>query len=157
MDIVHDPITAGMVKALLDAPAVTGLPLWVSGTSYSVGKQTVSPTDFCQYICISATSDTADPASNVAKWRRFGLSAIKSIQRGTLYVPNSTDTITQTISQVNPARSELRLLSSISRSGSSVAVATGRITLTDSTTITASTVNATAGAQFYSWELTEYF
>lgn len=152
------------------AKAVGGgsaLELWVSGTAYDRGKQVISPTDLGVYIRKVTGAGTTDPASDLANWQPFGGRAIKSIQRGTVSV-NGGSTSNVTISAVNPAKTELRLLSAsfgtVYRYGGNSTIdhmnSANMISLLNSTTIQAvggnSNAGQTAGVSI-SWELTEYY
>jgi hypothetical protein len=77
---------------------------------------------------------------------------IKSIQRGVIYLQAGTTNLTQTITAVNPVKTELRFLGSLG----SVSYELPFGQLTNSTTITASRFN-TAGGSYFSWELTEFY
>lgn len=86
---------------------------------------------------------------------QFGGAAIKSIQRGTISLANTTGTSgTSTLSPaVVTAKSELRLVGI----GSDTASYTpAYIVLTNTTTVTA-TRAAAGGAIVVSWELTEFY
>ena len=82
----------------------------------------------------------------------FGGGGIKSIQRGKSIAPTNVNSWTVTISAVNPAKTELRLLGYTADPGAWPP----HIELTNATTITV-TRAANNGAQAtVSWELTEH-
>jgi hypothetical protein len=95
-----------------------------------------------------------DPSSGV--WRIFGIgvSAVKSIQRGTIVIGNGVSTNTATITAVVTAKSEVRFL------GVSCDQATAdhhaRVALTNSTTVTA-TRTTTTDATTVGYEVTEHY
>ena len=86
---------------------------------------------------------------------------IKSIQRGTITIPTTTNSATATISSVTTSKSELRLLGGrVDTAATTAALAQSlpEIQLTNATTITA-TRGAPTGAVpvvVVSWELTEW-
>lgn len=87
-----------------------------------------------------------------------GGTSIKSIQRGTITVASATSA-TATITSVDTAKSELRMLGETMSTAASIgALATNfvRISLTNATTITATRISAAADATIVSWELTEW-
>lgn len=47
-------------------------PLWVSGSTYLVGSLTSSPASGLLYRCITNTSGTTDPSTDVANWAALG-------------------------------------------------------------------------------------
>lgn len=84
-----------------------------------------------------------------------GGGGIKSIQRGVMTFPSTAaGTATATITAVNTAKSELRLLG-VSSNGGTAADQVLRISLTNSTTITATKEGASSQPSL-SWELTEW-
>lgn len=76
------------------------------------------------------------------------------VQRGVINMGPGTNSATATISSVNTARSELRFLGS-DYSFLNFYEAFGRVSLTNSTTITA-TRSGTGNSVNVSWELTEW-
>lgn len=87
----------------------------------------------------------------------FGTNArrgiIKSIQRGTTSITAGNSSATSTISAVDTSKAELRYLGRVVTStGGDVS---GRLVLTNSTTITA-TREGTIGTTSLSWEVTEF-
>ena len=81
---------------------------------------------------------------------------INSIQRGTILITVSGTSATATVSSVDTTKSELSLLG-----GSGVMISTPemfypRITLTNSTTITATIPYQSGANTILSWELLEY-
>lgn len=138
-----------------------GVPeFWVSGTTYAVGEQVISPTDFGVYIRKLAGAGTTDPASDATNWQPFGGRAIKSVQRGIASSGNIT------ISPVNPAKTEIRVLGwsppsntvSTAVTQADVKAFAGRVSLTNATTLTcAFSILGTASNGQVSWELTEYY
>ena len=128
---------------------------WVSGTTYALGKTVRSPTDHQRYVRVVAGAGTTDPANDATNWRPDGGRAIKSVQRGTINIPNGGAIGTATVSAVNPAKTEFRFHGGAGRSsGGAVLIPT--ITLTNSTTVTANAGGVAAGSLGVNWELTEY-
>lgn len=126
--------------------------VWVTGTTYAAGKVVWSPTDYQYYMRKSAGAGSTDPSSDTTNWQPTGDRAIKSIQRGTILVNGSG---TATISTVNTAKTELRMLG-FSVNGTTLNLILPRIALTNSTTITANT-NGGGETCTVSWELTEKY
>lgn len=82
-----------------------------------------------------------------------GAMGIKSIQRGVAAVPYNTTGGNITITAVNPAKSELRLLG---WSGGGVDAASGvHLSLLNATTLSVSRTGSNGSANF-SWEITEW-
>lgn len=126
---------------------------WVSGATYALGKTVRSPTDHQRYVRVVGGAGTTDPANDATNWRPDGGRPIKSIQRGELIIANSATSGTATISAVNTSKSELRYLGGLVNNGGAGGV---RITLTNSTTITAVAIFSASSNTPISWELTEY-
>lgn len=124
---------------------------WVSGSSYDLDDIVWSPINYLAYICIVATNGTTDPSADTTNWTLFGASKIKSIQRGTTSVSGSNVTATSTVTAVVTGKAELRMLGASSTGAQEV-----RVTLTNSTTITA-TRSQTADSVTVSWELVEWW
>lgn len=91
--------------------------------------------------------------SNLSQFFSSGAS-IKSIQRGTISWDSTMNTGTATITAVNTNKTELRYLGGSGFEQSTFECQVPRLTLTNSTTITASTTYN--GAATVSWELTEW-
>jgi hypothetical protein len=128
---------------------------WVSGTTYALGKTVRSPTDHQRYVRVVAGAGTTDPANDTTSWWPDGGRAIKSVQRGTITISNGGTSGTATVSAVNPAKAELRFHGGFGRnSGGDMLIPT--ITLTNSTTVTASPGGVVAGVMSVNWELTEH-
>lgn len=121
---------------------------WVTGTTYAAGKVVWSPADYQYYMRKTAGAGATDPASDPANWQPTGARAIKSIQRGVAMNAGGI-----TISAVNPAKTELRLLGGVSNDYSSVA-GLPTIFLSSPTTITVGNVPSYCN---FSWELTERY
>ena len=133
------------------------IPYWVNGTNYAQGKTVRSPTDHQLYVRIIAGGGATDPANDTTNWRPDGGRPIKSIQRGTVTVANGGISGSVTISSVNTAKAELRLLGGTAQDqGTGNYFATPKISLTNSTTVSASFGANTNYGQI-SWELTEYY
>ena len=143
--------------------AVGGDPqYWVSGTTYALGKTVRSPADHQRYVCVVAGAGTTDPANDGTNWRPDGGRPIKSIQRGSISIsslPNSTGSAAIAISAVNTAKTEVRFLGGSGYSDSAInTTQIGYLTLTNSTTLTASVSRSEPGfAVRIAWELTEYY
>ncbi len=125
--------------------------LWVSGTTYGVGAVVLSPTDYTYYVRIVAGAGTTDPSADTTNWRSAGASGIKSIQRGTLAYNSGSATITS----VNTAKTELRLLGSTCSDSGGVP-RTPMINLASATSISHSVTFGASGGTT-SWELTERY
>lgn len=134
-----------------------GARLWVSGETVDQYEVVKSPADGgALYVRTTASgSGATDPASDTTNYRPFGARPIKSIQRGTITV-TSASSATATITSVNTAKCELRMLGyGVDSPGDHQYVP--RLTLTNSTTITA-TRNVSDGiSTTVSWELTEFY
>ncbi len=128
---------------------------WVSGSSYDLDDIVWSPINYLAYICIVATNGTTDPSADTTNWTLFGASKVKSIQRGTTTVSGSNTTATSTVTAVVTGKAELRMLGASTSSGSTDAPEV-RVTLTNSTTITATRTHTTSGVTV-SWELVEWW
>lgn len=91
-----------------------------------------------------------------------GGGGIKSIQRGTVFIPHTASSTTVTVTAVNTAKSQLRYLGgSTYQSGDSHVTLIPSIILTNSTTITVATRGDLVSSQTgqgcaISWELTEW-
>lgn len=84
--------------------------------------------------------------------------SIKSIQRGIISSVGTAATNTATISSVDVNKCELRYLGYLSNnSGAYETVFGSLLSLTNSTTITASFRNPNGYSASISWELTEYY
>ena len=138
----------------------SGAPAWVSGKTYRPGDVLKSPADNYQlYVRTGAAGGGAtDPASDGSNYKPFGMRAIKSIQRGVIAVGF---TATATITAANTSKAELRCLGSkgtwTAANGSWNGNTSAYVTLTNSTTITATSTgqeNANGGV---AWELTEFY
>jgi hypothetical protein len=79
--------------------------------------------------------------------------AIKSIQRGIIGIPNGSTSATATITSVNTSKTELRYLG-YNYASTNIQSA---LTLTNSTTVTASLPSNAAATFNVYWELTEYY
>ena len=133
----------------------TDIAYWVSGTSYALGKVARSPADHQLYVRVVAGAGATDPANDATSWRPDGGRAIKSVQRGAIVISNGCIIGTATVSAVNPAKAELRFHGGFGRnSGGDMLIPT--ITLTNSTTVTASPGGIVAGTMSVNWELTEH-
>lgn len=132
--------------------------MWVSGTTYPIGKQVISPANLQAYIRKTDGAGATDPSTDTTNWVPFGGRTIKSIQRGTLQIFNGsgTNTGSVTISTVVPAKTELRMLG-YTDSNPSV-YDPPRIALSSINQITG-VRNASSGTTVHtiSWELTEYY
>lgn len=128
---------------------------WVSGSSYDLDDIVWSPINYLAYICIVATNGTTDPSADPTNWALFGASKIKRIQRGTTSVSGGNATGTSTVTAVVTGKAELRMLGASTTSGGTDAPEV-RVTLTNSTTITATRSNTTHSVTV-SWELVEWW
>lgn len=131
-------------------------PVWVSGKTYAAGQTVRAPGDwYFKYVRIAAGAGATDPASDPTNWRPDGARPIKSTQRGVIQLASSVSAAAATIAAVVPGKTMLRFL------GVNVDDAQGswglaHIVLTNSTTITASRLQANGLLTNVSWELTEY-
>lgn len=110
-------------------------PLWISGGSYTIGQQTVSPADLCVYVRKTNGAGATDPASDTTNWQSIGARAIRSIQRITIAITAAANSNTGAISSVTTAKSKITLLG-VSGSGVN-GIGAARVELTNSTTVTA--------------------
>ena len=85
----------------------------------------------------------------------FGGGGIKSIQRGMSTLSLFVNSLAVTISAVDPAKTELRLLG-YTTDPNDPNVRPSRIELTNATTITVTRATNGAGPTTVSWELTEH-
>lgn len=125
-----------------------GISLWVSGATYSVNDVVRSPSNYMTYVRIVGGAGATDPSSDSTNWRQVGGMVIKSIQRGVI------SAATATITSVNTAKTELRLLGQTAGTSANYDNVS-RIVLTNSTTITKASDQGLG--QGLSWELTEYY
>lgn len=136
----------------------SGATLWVSGTTYPVGKQVISPADLQAYIRKTAGAGVTDPSTDPTNWVPFGARAIKSIQRGLINVfsGSGTNNAIATIATVNTAKTELRLCGFWSNSIN--AQDNPILELVNPTTIRATRfTNNNTMQTMVSWELTEFY
>lgn len=131
---------------------------WISGTNYAQGKTVRSQVDHQRYVRASAGAGTTDPANDTTNWRPDGGRAIKSIQRGNVTIPASSSVGTATITAVNTAKSVLEYLGGLGTdSGGSLAYIP-RLSLTNSTTVTATTpTNVAATGITVAYQVVEYW
>lgn len=141
----------------LDSLAGGTARLWVTGETVDQYEVVKSPAaSGALYVRTTATgSGATDPASDTTNYRPFGGRPIKSIQRGTISITSSA-TGTATITAVDTAKTELRMLG-WSAPGTVSNDFAPRITLTNTTTITATRYDSTASTTVVSWEVTEYY
>lgn len=91
-----------------------------------------------------------------ATWRVIGLTAYKRIQRGTVQINSSNTSGTATVTAVNMDRAELRMLGHTYTGAETLERALPRISLTNSTTITANRNSTTTSNNVQiSYELVE--
>lgn len=133
------------------------VPSWVSGRPYQQGQVVLSPADNYQpYVRVTAAgAGTTDPSADSTNYRPYGGRAIKSIQRGTISMSNASSG-TATISAVNTAKSVLHNLGGLAIVGTSEADIQ-RLSLTNSTTVTASVRALTAGTYICNFQVVEYY
>lgn len=110
-------------------------PLWISGGSYTIGQQVISPTDYCAYVRKTNGTGATDPASDSTNWQPIGARAIRSIQRITITIPVAFNSNTGAISSVTTAKSKITLLG-VNGTGVN-GIGPARVELTNSTTVTA--------------------
>lgn len=135
------------------------LKVWVSGTTYAVGKVVLSPANNYQpYVRVVAGAGATDPASDTTNWRPTGGRAIKSVQRGTLTMSSGSATGTATVTSVDTSKSELTFLGVTNGTASPWSnLAVPRLALTNATTITATRGFAVTETLTLSWELREFY
>jgi len=128
---------------------------WVSGTTYQEGNVVWSPSDNQYYMRKNGTTGagTTDPSSDTTNWQPTGDRAVKSIQRGRLTLNGSS--LTATISTVNTAKTELRVLG-FSTTGPDNTYSSDLV-LTNSTTLTMTRAAGAGNLTHLSWELTERY
>jgi hypothetical protein len=128
---------------------------WVSGRSYVADSLAWSPISYLTYVCINATSGTTDPSADSTNWAIFGPSRIRNIQRGTITIAASTTSGTATLgSSVNTSKSTVTLLGYTTNTNSQLEEV--RISLTDSTTVTA-TKGIASTAVTVSYEVVQWW
>ncbi len=133
--------------------------VWVSGTTYAVGKFALSPaSNYQPYVRIVAGAGTTDPSADSTNWRPAAGRAIKSVQRGTLTMSSGSATGTATITSVDTAKAELTYLGATYGTSSGwTSIALPRLNLTNATTITATRGFAITETVTVSWEIREFF
>lgn len=127
------------------------IPDWVSGGSYVVNDQVMSPTTFLAYVRKTNGGGVTDPSADSTNWTPFGM-AEKQIILGTISVAFPATSNTATISAVNTAKSKISFLGS-SNSGNA---GTGYVTLTNSTTVTA-VAGHTSGTTIVAYQIVENY
>lgn len=138
-------------------------PPWTSGKIYAIGQCVRDPMDwYFRYVRITTGAGTTNPINDPGNWRPDGARPIKSIQRGSLTINSGTHpagSVPITISAVNTSRAEVRFLGGSGYSDSSLACTQlAYLTLTNSTTLTASVSRGVAGFDVrVAWEITEYY
>ena len=132
-------------------------PIWVSGRTYQVGQVVQSPGDnYQQYVRAVAGAGTTDPSADSTNWMPYGGRAIKSIQRGVITLANGASTGTATISAVVTGKSRLTWLGGLGNVyGGEPGIP--RLTLTNSTTITATNRGNAASPIDVAWQLEESY
>ena len=110
-------------------------PLWISGGSYTIGQQVISPTDYCAYVRKTDGTGATDPSSDTTNWQPSGARARKSLQRITIVVAANTHSNTGTISSVNTAKTTIKILGG--NNGVNDKAVNCRVELTNATTVTA--------------------
>lgn len=110
-------------------------PLWISGGSYTIGQQVISPTDYCAYVRKTDGTGATDPSSDTTNWQPSGARARKSLQRITIVVAANTHSNTGAISSVNTAKTTIKILGG--NNGVNDKAVNCRVELTNATTVTA--------------------
>ena len=110
-------------------------PLWISGGSYTIGQQVISPTDYCAYVRKTNGTGATDPVSDTTNWQPSGARARKSLQRITIVVAANNASNTGAISSVNTAKTTIKILGG--NNGANDKAVNCRVELTNSTTVTA--------------------
>lgn len=124
-------------------------PLWISGGSYTIGQQVISPADYCAYVRKTNGAGATDPSSDTTNWQPSGARARKSLQRITIVVAAGAASNTGAISSVNTAKTTIKLLGG--NLGINDRAISCRVELTNATTVTAYSYDAlystTVGAE----------
>lgn len=132
--------------------------IWTSGVTYKQGAIVLSPAgNYQAYVRITAAgSGATDPSSDTTNYRPFGARAIRSIQRGTITGTTGASSATATITAVDITKSELTYLGGMGVSQSGTLAFIARLSLTNSTTVTA-TWPGTITGQSVGFQVTEYY
>lgn len=128
------------------------IPDWVSGGSYVVNDQVMSPITFLAYVRKTNGGGVTDPSADSTNWTPFGM-AIKQIIRGVISIATPSLTNTATISTVVTGKSVISILGS-------TATATlygGTVALTNSTTVTATVGQNSTGTTTIGYQVVEYY
>lgn len=128
------------------------IPDWVSGGSYVVNDQVMSPITFLAYVRKTNGGGVTDPSADSTNWTPFGM-AIKQVIRGSITVNAPATSNTATIASVVTAKSFISFLGSSNSSASSGGAS---VALTNSTTVTA-TSGASAGTTTVLYQVVEYY
>ena len=129
------------------------IPDWVSGGSYVVNDQVMSPITFLAYVRKTNGGGVTDPSADATNWTPFG-QTIKQIIRGTITITSTTSSNTATIASVDPLKS---VMFHLGNSNSSSGGGQTRLALTDATTITATSSGTFSGTNTVSYQVVEYY
>jgi len=141
--------TTGLVPA-----GVTRIPNWISGGSYVIGDQVISPLNLLAYIRKTNGGGATDPSADATNWQPFGF-GIKSLQRGTSSL-SGVVFLNVAVSSVSMSKSKLTPLG-VQYGGSVLSEYAINIKLTSSTQITIDRGSSSAATCNVSWELVEYY
>lgn len=146
---VSDATTAG---------AAGTYPKWVSGRTYAADYICWSPISRLNYIRLITGGGTTDPSADGTNWGVFGPSRIKSVQRGVITITGAATLVTATITAVDTSKSVCRFMGAEVSAGTTWGASTGaRVTLTNSTTVTASRQDASGNNTLVGYEVEEWW
>ena len=129
------------------------IPDWVSGGSYVVNDQVMSPITFLAYVRKTNGGGVTDPSADTTNWTPFGLT-IKQIIKGTIALSGVTSN-TATVAAVVTTRS---IISILGAHNSSTAATGARVELTNSTTVTAyQGAGSGSGITTVGYQIVEYY
>ena len=129
------------------------IPNWVSGGSYVVNDQVMSPITFLAYVRKTNGGGVTDPSADSTNWTPLGLT-IKQIIRGTIAIVSPSASNTATISSVDPLKS---FIFHLGNTNSSSGGGQTRLALTDATTITATANGSFSNINTVGYQVVEYY
>lgn len=128
------------------------IPDWVSGGSYVVNDQVMSPITFLAYVRKTNGGGVTDPSADTTNWTPFGMAKKQTI-RGSISIATPNLSNTATISSVVTANCKVSFLGGTHSASFSGA----RVELTNSTTVTAYVGTNGSGSATVGYEITEYY
>jgi hypothetical protein len=129
------------------------IPDWVSGGSYVVNDQVMSPITFLAYVRKTNGGGVTDPSADATNWTPFG-QTIKQIIRGTITITSPSPSNTATISSVDTTKS---FIFHLGNTNSSTGSGQARLALTNATTVTATSNGSFSGTNTVSYQVVEYY